>query len=292
MKGFIKGSFLKVALVLLILWCVSVYISDKDVIPNNQNDKNIELNQDVMSVTYIDVGQGDSEYICFPDGENMLIDGGSDNEKAYNYLKKNDVESIDYLVATHPHEDHIGGLGEICENIEIKNVFMPDISASTKAFNRFLKALDNRNVNGTVAKKGVVIKENDDLRVEILSPALKMYENTNDYSAVVKITYRDTSFLFMGDCEKPAESNIDKKDLKADVIKIGHHGSSTSSSSEFIKSVNPKYAVISVGKNNDYGHPHDKVLNRLYNLGIKVFRTDESGDIKIYTDGTEISVRD
>ena len=202
----------------------------------------------------------------------------------------NNIKNIDYLVATHPHEDHIGGLTEVCEKIEIKNVFMPDISSSTKTFNRFLKALNKNNVNAVVAKKGVVIKENDELKVEILSPVLDRYEELNDYSAVVKITYKDTSFLFMGDCEKVSESLIDENDLKADVIKIGHHGSGSSTASRFIKKVNPKYAVICVGKDNDYGHPHDEVLNRLYNLGISVLRTDEDGNIKIKTDGKNITV--
>lgn len=290
MKAFFKGRFIQTVLILFILWVISVYVSDSDVLNKKTNGKNINLGTNVMSVTYIDVGQGDSEFILFPDGENMLIDGGSDNGCAYSYIFENNIKNIDYLVATHPHEDHIGGLTEVCEKIEIKNVFMPDISSSTKTFNRFLKALNKNNVNAVVAKKGVVIKENDELKVEILSPVLDRYEELNDYSAVVKITYKDTSFLFMGDCEKVSESLIDENDLKADVIKIGHHGSGSSTASRFIKKVNPKYAVICVGKDNDYGHPHDEVLNRLYNLGISVLRTDEDGNIKIKTDGKNITV--
>ncbi len=288
MKAFIKGRLWQTILIVAVLWIAAVYVINGDFFGKIKSDKN--LNGNVLSVEYIDVGQGDSTFITFDDGENLLIDGGSDNSMAYNYLKKNKVESIDYVVATHPHEDHIGGLAEICENLSVNAVYLPDVSASTKIYNRFLKSLDNGKTDVNVAKKGVTIKEDDDLKVEILSPVLEEYDNLNDYSAVVKITYRDVSFLFTGDCETTAEEKLDMNAVKSDVLKVGHHGSKTSSSPQFINAVKPKYAIVSVGENNSYGHPNDKVLNRLHSVGAKIYRTDEEGNITVTTDGTNIEV--
>lgn len=289
MKAFLKGRLLQIVFVVLILAVIAVFVFDKGIFENKNEEKTIT--GDTVNVIYIDVGQGDSTFITFPDGENMLIDGGSDNGLAYDFLKKENVDSIDYLVATHPHEDHIGGLATICENIKADKVYLPDISASTKIYNRFLKALDKGNCDVNVAKMGVVIKENDNLKVEILSPVEDKYDNLNNYSAVLKITYKDVSFLFTGDLEADAEELLDFSKVDSDVFKVGHHGSKTSSSQVFIEAVSPSYSVISVGENNNYGHPSDKVLNRLYNAGSKIYRTDECGDITVITDGKAINVK-
>lgn len=288
MKAFFKGRFLQLLAFAVILAVAVVGIFKSGVLEKFK--RNTPLSGDILRVTYIDVGQGDSTYITFPDGENMLIDGGSNNSMAYDYLKGEKVSKIDYLVATHPHEDHIGGLAEICENTKTNKVYLPDVSASTKIYNRFLTALDKGNCDVNVAEEGVLIKETDNLRVEILSPVESEYDNLNNYSAVVKITYKDVSFLFTGDCEADAEELLDFSKVEADVLKVGHHGSKSSSSRDFINAVNPKYAVISVGENNSYGHPNDKVLERLADIEAKVYRTDVLGDICVTTNGTDINI--
>lgn len=243
-----------------------------------------------LRVHYLDVGQGDSEFIELPSGKTMLIDAANaeDGKKIGDYIRYLGYSRIDYLVATHPHVDHIGGMEYIVNQFEIGNVYMSDASTSTQTFMKLLTAIDKKNIPTIEAKAGVAI--DDDLcEIKFLAPDGGEYDGLNNYSAVLKIVYKNTSFLFMGDAEKEEEDRI-SGDVSADVIKIGHHGSSSSSGESFIRRVNPKYAVISCGKGNSYGHPHSETVALLNYLNINILRTDELGTIIAESGGENILI--
>lgn len=247
-----------------------------------------------LKVTYIDIGQGDSELIETPDGKTMLIDTGesSESNKLDDALKKHGITKIDVLIGTHPHTDHIGGMRHVVENYSIGKIYMPNASANTKTFEKLLDAIDAANIPAYEAKSGVSLDLGEYVECSFFGPAAK-YSDLNDTSAVLMLKYGDTGFLFTGDAEKTAEHDILDEyanELQCDVLKVGHHGSSTSTSEEFLDAANPTYAIISCGKNNDYGHPHAETLSKLSSRNIQVFRTDLSGDITAYSDGKSVSV--
>ena len=243
-----------------------------------------------LRVNFIDVGQGDSEFIELPNGETLLIDAGTNETGAdvVNYIESLGYSSIDYVVGTHPHEDHIGGLDDVIRTFDVESVYMPKVTADTKTFEDVLDAVDEKGLTINTAKAGVTLVDGDGLSVKMLAPVLDEYDNTNDYSAVIRIVYDDTSFIFMGDAEQYAEDLI-TGDVDSDVLKVGHHGSSTSTGEAFLERVSPSYAVISCGLGNSYGHPHTETIEKLG--GIPVFRTDEMGTIVATSDGSEISFR-
>lgn len=253
----------------------------------SNDDDNAESS---LRVNFIDVGQGDSEFIELPNGETLLIDAGTNETGAnvVNYIESLGYSSIDYVVGTHPHEDHIGGLDDVIRSFDVESVYMPKVTADTKTFEDVLDAVDEKGLTINTAKAGVTLVDGDGLSVKMLAPVLDEYDNTNDYSAVIRIVYDDTSFIFMGDAEQYAESLI-TGDVSADVLKVGHHGSSTSTGEAFLERVSPSYAVISCGLGNSYGHPHTETIEKLG--GIPVFRTDEMGTIVATSDGSEISFR-
>ena len=251
----------------------------------NEDLPSLKEKQD-MRVHYIDVGQGDSIFIELPNEETMLIDAAENDQadKISSYIKRYGYNEITYLIGTHPHSDHIGGMSSIVENFDIKNIYMPKAVSVSKTYENLLNTISNKNLKIKTAKTGVNIINTQELNISFIAPNKDEYDELNNYSAIVRIKYKDRVFLFMGDAEKESESEL-AGDLKADVIKVGHHGSDTSSSLAFAKKVKPEYAIISVGIDNKYNHPVKTILNRWELLGAKIYRTDLNGDIIITTNG-------
>jgi len=246
-----------------------------------------------LVVHFIDVGQGDSQFLQLPNGQTMLIDAGT-NEKAsevVSYLNRLGVKTIDYLIATHPHEDHIGGMDEVINHFEIGNIYMPQVTHNTKSFESVLKAIKAKGKKITAGKAGLTILDQEGLKISFLAPCGQKYEDLNNWSIVTRVEFGNTSFLFTGDAEELSESEIleSGQAVSADVLKVGHHGSRSSTSTSFLKAVAPKYAVISAGKDNSYGHPHEETLKKLKQKNITVYRTDINGTIILFSDGRQIS---
>lgn len=245
----------------------------------------------ILKVHYIDVGQGDSILIQL-DGKNMLIDAGTNEStgKLLSYLKNQNIKKLDYVIATHPHEDHIGGMAEVIKSFDIGAFYAPKKVANTRTFEDMVNALKKKNLKINTAKEGVVINFDSNTNCVMLAPNSDNYEDVNNYSAVIKLTYKNTKFLFTGDAQKLSEKEMvdNGLDLSCDVLKVGHHGSSTSSSAAFLDKSSPKVAVISCGKNNDYGHPHKQTITALNKKNIKIYRTDVDGTVLIESDGKNI----
>ena len=220
-----------------------------------------------LTVSYIDVGQGDSILIK-TESNAVLIDAGNngDGSKILSYMKSLGVSKLDYVVATHPHSDHIGGMDEVLSGIEVKNVMMTRLPSSlvptTKSYKDLLNAVIASKAKVVTAEAGSKFSVGD-MNFTVLAP-IGDSDSLNNSSIVLKLNYGSTSFLFEGDAEQESEQKILKSgaDVKADVLKVGHHGSRTATSDEYLKAVSPKYAVISCGKNNDYGHPHKETLEK------------------------------
>lgn len=243
-----------------------------------------------LKVHFIDVGQADC-ILLQNNGAAMLIDAGNnaDERLILNYLHNQNIKKLDYVIGTHPHEDHIGSLDKVIDSFDIGKVYMPKVTANTNAFEDVITSIKNKGLKITTPVAGSEFPFGK-VNCKILAPVSSSYEDLNNYSIVIKLTFGSTSFLFTGDAESISESEMLGKnyDLKADVLKVGHHGSNSSSSASFLKAVSPKYAVISVGKDNDYGHPGKETMERLYSAGITVYRTDLSGTIVATSDGNTI----
>lgn len=242
-----------------------------------------------MKIHYIDVGQGDAELIQIGD-KNILIDAGTSDKKALNYLKSLGITTLDYVIATHPHEDHIGSMDDVINTFNVGTFYSPKVTTTTKTYENMINALKSKNLKLTVPKVGDQLTIGN-ATLTFLAPNSATYEDLNNYSIVVRLKYGNNSFLFDGDAETLSEGEILAKqlDIQADVLKIGHHGSDSSTSQEFLNKVNPKYAVIEVGKDNDYGHPRQDVMDRLKAANIQVYRTDENGTIIATSNGSEIT---
>lgn len=293
-KRNIKRNFFEILIILLAF----LIINNQDKIKNlfnqnnnqNQNDY-INTNNDLLKVHYLDVGQGDSIFIELPNNETMLIDAAESyqSENIINYLKNLNYQKIDYVIGTHPHADHIGGLKDIINTFEIGKIYMPKVVSTTKTYESLLMAIKDKNLKINTAKAGTSIIDTDALKINILAPNNSTYTELNNYSVVTKITYGSTKFLFMGDAEKLSENEI-KENVTADVIKIGHHGSNTSSSIDFIKKVNAKYGIISVGLNNKYNLPKEEIITNWENSGTKIYLTSINGTVRASSDGTNIKI--
>lgn len=244
-----------------------------------------------LVVYFLDVGQADAAILQCGD-EVMMIDGGesSDSSLIYSYLTKTlGITHIDYMIATHPHADHIGGLSGALNACSVGVVYSPVRSNDSKQFSSLVKYVQKQGRELTVPEISDSFAFGD-AQVQFLSP-MKEYSNINDCSIVVRITHGNNTFLFTGDAEWDAEHDMVDSgyDLSAAVLKVGHHGSDTSSSYVFLREVMPKYAVISCGKDNSYGHPTEDVLSRLRDVGAQIIRTDLQGDVVFVSDGTTLS---
>lgn len=245
-----------------------------------------------LKVTFIDVGQADATLIQ-SDSSTMLIDAGSNSAAngLVSTLENLGVDRIDVLVGTHPHEDHIGGMDVVIDEFEIGQIFMPDITADTRTFEDVLESIENKGLSITLPVAGSSFTLGS-AEWTILAPQSERYSDTNNYSIVIRMVHGENSFIFMGDAHRESEEEILNSGLtlQSDVIKIGHHGSRSSTSVEFLDAVSPEYAVISVGENNTYNHPHEETLETLSQANIQVYRTDLSGDITFISDGVNLTV--
>jgi len=244
-------------------------------------------------VHFVDVGQADGMLINFPDGQFAVIDSGDTqhSDDFVKYLEEQNVEKIAFAVATHGHEDHIGGMKKVLENFDVGAVLRPDADYDSTIYTSMLYAIEENGAEEIFVKAGDSFECGGAL-FEVLGPVSEDYEDYNDFSVVMKMTYGDVSFLFTGDAQEEAERDILSVgyDVESTVLKVGHHGSSTSSCKDFTSFVKPEISVISAGKNNDYGHPHKEVLEVLEKQGCDVYRTDINGDIIVLTDGKNIEV--
>lgn len=263
--------------------------ASKFAVPGETDDQKTDAE---LAVHFIDVGQGDSTLIE-ANGHYMLIDAGEKDQTdtVINYLKAQGVKSLDYVIGTHPHSDHIGGLEGVIREFDVKNVLLPEKEHTTRIYEKLLDAIADKNLMVTIPKVGESCSLGE-ASFQIISPSRDYGDNLNNWSIGIRLVYGETSFVLCGDAEKEAEQDIllSGLPLKADVLKVSHHGSSTSSSLEFINAVSPRYAVISCGKNNDYGHPHKETLDLLKKQGINVLRTDQLGTIVIESDGTGLRI--
>ena len=244
-----------------------------------------------LTVHYIDVGQGDCELIEFPDGKIMLIDAGEYDQatKVIRYLQKRGHDRIDYLVASHPHSDHIGALKQIIETLPVGEIYMPDVSTDTPTYIKLTETILKKGIPTKVAKDGVKIETNGEYTIDFFGP-VRIVDDLNNDSAVIMIQYGEKKFLFMADAGEEEENTL-TMNLNCDVLKVGHHGSYSSSSKTFLLKSTPEIGIISCAKVNDYGHPHAAALNRLLKAGVKLYGTYDNGTIVITCDGTTLTVK-
>lgn len=241
---------------------------------------------------FIDVGQGDSTLLVTPNGKTVLIDGGKESEadQLVQHLTDIGIQTIDLMVATHPDADHIGGLVPVLEQFEVKKVVDSGKSHTTQTYMDYLALIDQKNIPFEIAKEGSFLNVDSAVIIEVLN-ALEESSDTNDSSVVLKVSYKESDFLLTGDADAEIEAEMmaEGYNLDSEVLKVGHHGSDTSTSQAFLEAVNPIIAAVSVG-DNSYGHPAQTIMDRLTNYGLELYTTKQSGDILMTTDGQEIVV--
>ncbi|MCL2813863.1 MAG: MBL fold metallo-hydrolase [Oscillospiraceae bacterium] len=284
-------------IVIIVIALAAAFAYFKDSITDIFEDADADVSGN-FAVHFIDVGQGDSILIQTPEGQYMLIDTGERNQydKLSAYLDHYNVKNFKYVIFTHPHSDHIGSSDMIVKNYNIETLIMPNVSHTTKTFERLITEIEKKELEVTQAKAGLRFNFGE-AEFMILGPSPKDYDNLNNYSVVVKMIYKENAFLFTGDMEKEPENEVmefcDENNISlfADVLKVAHHGSSTSSQDTFLNRIDSKYAVIFCGADNSYNHPNLKVVERLEAGGARVLRTDLEGDIVIVSDGVNLSVK-
>ena len=290
-----KQISLLMALFLVIFGSIFYFLEPSQANPNTPTPtpETMQANQEIqdgekLQIWFLDVGQADSILIQNGDA-NMLIDAGNneDGKKLVSYFQSLGIESFQYVIGTHAHEDHIGGMDDIIDNFDIDTFYMPDAITTTATFESVLDSLEAKNIAFQTPTVDSTF-ELGDATIDVLYVGTDDTD-LNNTSIVLKLTYGNISILFMGDAEKEVETIIEKKDISADVLKVGHHGSNTSSSKTFLEKVNPNYAIISVGTGNSYGHPSNTTIQNLENQNIQIYRTDENGTIIMTSDGTNIT---
>ena len=293
---FDKTVLLKILLVILSLTIfVGIFLFAYYAMFDDDTDafSEVYVEDEEIRVHFIDVGQGDCALIETPSG-NMLIDAGAPESKKdiVKYIDSLDISEFEYAIFTHPHSDHIGSATYLLNNYTFKNVILPDAISNSKLYEDMLDTLESKNCNvilGEVGKSFTL----DKATVSLFAPSSYYYlDDLNDLSVVAKLTYKDVSFLFTGDAENFSEREMIKhgENLSADILKVAHHGSNSSSHAAFLEAVNPGVAIISAAKFNDYGHPHDEVIERLEKINADIYVTYEVGSIIVSTDGTEYNV--
>lgn len=293
MNKSVKKQLTKALLVLIILvsgYFYTTYFDNKNITKDVTTNVKQTINESSsnLKIYFVDVGQADCILIN-DNNEYSLIDAGNneDGEKLVKYFKDLGITKFKYVFGTHAHEDHIGGMDNIIENFQIEHFYMPDAITTTRTFEEVLDALEVKNIAFETSKEDENLTFSDtDFKVLHVG---KDKKDLNDTSIVLKLTYKNTSYLFMGDATSSVEKDILDKDIKSDVLKVGHHGSQYSSTISFLKKVSPKYAIIEVGKNNSYNHPKEVTLKKLEDLGTKIYRTDEDGTIILTSDGENMS---
>ncbi|MBU0646879.1 MAG: ComEC/Rec2 family competence protein [Patescibacteria group bacterium] len=242
-----------------------------------------------LEVDFLDVGQGDSILIKSPAGQNILIDGGPD-QKIIKRLRENLSwwdKQIDLMILTHPHDDHVSGLINVLKRYDVKEIVYSGVVCNSPNYLAWLKLVQEKKIKLTIIDRPQTVKLSDNCQLEMIYPQKSLLgqevENLNNSSIVIRLVYGKTKFLFVGDLEELSEKELlnSEVDLTADVLKVGHHGSDTSSSQLFLEKIKPRLAIISVGLKNDFGHPSLRIIKRLERLGIKVLRTDQLGTIKL-----------
>ncbi len=244
-----------------------------------------------LIVHFLDVGQGDSIFIELPNGKTMLVDAGENyhGQGIIDYVQTIGYHKLDYVVATHPHEDHIGSMPYIVRNFEIGSIYMPDVTANTATLESLLKAIKAKGLRVKNGRTGVHIIKDGELTADIIAPDKPDESNLNNSSIVLLLTFGNVSYLLTGDAETK-ELNAIRADMHATVLKAGHHGSNTSTTQTLLKKISPSVTVISCGKNNDYGHPHAEVLKMLKSVNSSVYRTDRDQTVIVATDGSSLTV--
>ena len=252
----------------------------------------------ILEVTFFDVGQGDSIFIETPKGHQILIDGGPSDrilEKLSQEMPFYDKD-LDLVILTHPDHDHYFGLFAVLENYEVENILWAGVKRDTAEWKKWKELLEKEGARTKIAEARQKIVFQPSLRLEVLSPKEKLegkeVKDVNDTSVVVRLVFKENSFLFTGDITEKIESSLaERQELKSDVLKVSHHGSKSSSSGDFLEEVLPDFAVIQVGKENNFGHPDPGILARLEDFGIEVLRTDEEEDIKFFSKGDYLSFK-
>lgn len=295
-----------IAIVIVIVFTVAGAIINEhhggylDNILNGENESSLnsvvigeEISDPKFTYHFIDVGQGDGTLILSEKGSVLIDAGPGDHTLSTVEYIGTLTDTIDIMILTHPHEDHIGAAYEIINTVDVNTVIMPDASSNTATFTKLLDAIEKNGCNVIEAKAGDMYNSGE-IQIELFGPVMKDDENLNNVSIFTKITTGEITAMFTGDAEKEAENELLKKyskdQLDADIFQVGHHGSSTSNSIKLLKAVTPDIAVISCSDDNTYGHPHKETLDNLQEFGINVYRTDTMGSVVITTDGKNIGV--